>query len=324
MSHPYSRVRFATHALETWREMVWTHFLPLEVAASGPDTLRVRCTMVRFHDSTLAEVATGGHQVVRTPALAARTDAACFKVLWQLDGRSEITQGDARTTLQPGMWTVYDTSRAYSLAAAGGNRFITLLLPQSGLLGWDPRLQHLCGVALPLQGTAQVALGALRGLLRDRSALDPLAQQTLQDSVLALVGAALRNTRLDDDEPAGEGAALRTLRSIQRHIAEHLGDPALTPDALAVSFGMSRRTLYKLFDRARLTPQAYIREMRLQRARAWLADRRETRSVTEIACELNFADAAHFSRLFHQRFGLSPTRWRLECRAPTAHEGQAA
>jgi AraC family transcriptional regulator, transcriptional activator of pobA len=42
-------------------------------------------------------------------------------------------------------------------------------------------------------------------------------------------------------------------------------------------------------------------------------------SVSEIASDLGFDDAAYFSRFFHKRCGMSPSKFRLRLRQPAAH-----
>jgi transcriptional regulator GlxA family with amidase domain len=73
---------------------------------------------------------------------------------------------------------------------------------------------------------------------------------------------------------------------------------------------VSRRTLY-----AALTPDgegvaAAIRRQRLERAHAMLADSSQTQSITEIASTVGLPSAAHFSRIFRARYGVSPSEVR--------------
>ena len=57
---------------------------------------------------------------------------------------------------------------------------------------------------------------------------------------------------------------------------------------------------------------------RLELARRQLEDpRAATRSITSILLGAGFSSAAHFSRMFRQRYGASPREWR-------AHGGHAA
>lgn len=59
-----------------------------------------------------------------------------------------------------------------------------------------------------------------------------------------------------------------------------------------------------------LSPQEYYQRRRVQRACALLLD--AERSVTAVAMELGFADAAHFSRLFKKYASVTPRAYRLK------------
>lgn len=61
-----------------------------------------------------------------------------------------------------------------------------------------------------------------------------------------------------------------------------------------------------------LAPLAYYQRRRVQHACARLLD--AERTVTEIAHELGFADAAHFSRIFSKYAGLTPRAYRAKYR----------
>ncbi|MBC7448043.1 MAG: AraC family transcriptional regulator [Hymenobacteraceae bacterium] len=51
-----------------------------------------------------------------------------------------------------------------------------------------------------------------------------------------------------------------------------------------------------------LTPAAYLREVRLERARQ-LLEARTTQTVAEIACAVGFEDAQYFGKVFFKRYG---------------------
>jgi transcriptional regulator GlxA family with amidase domain len=97
---------------------------------------------------------------------------------------------------------------------------------------------------------------------------------------------------------------------LQRYIRANLADPRLSPTTIADALHVSRRTLY-----ATLSPDdegvaSEIRRQRLERARAMLLDPSRTRSVADIAASVGRPNAAHFSRLFRDRYGHSPSELR--------------
>lgn len=84
-------------------------------------------------------------------------------------------------------------------------------------------------------------------------------------------------------------------------------------DALAKAHGMSRRTLFRLWQRHMpLSPACYVLELRLERARQLLLDTDE--KVLQIASELGFKEENHFRSAFKRRFGVTPGQYRSSFR----------
>jgi transcriptional regulator GlxA family with amidase domain len=93
---------------------------------------------------------------------------------------------------------------------------------------------------------------------------------------------------------------------------QHLEDGISIP-ALAASVGLSRRQLERVFlEKTGMSPaQAYTR-VRMERAKSLLAHSR-THSrlpMIEIALDVGFENASHFTRTFKRIFGQTPSQLR--------------
>ncbi|QEX19279.1 AraC family transcriptional regulator [Hypericibacter terrae] len=84
---------------------------------------------------------------------------------------------------------------------------------------------------------------------------------------------------------------------------------AIDLDDAAAEAGLSAFHFLRLFRRVLgVTPHQYLVRSRLRRAARLLVD--DTRSITEIAYEVGFADLSNFVRSFHRAAGVSPRRFR--------------
>lgn len=98
---------------------------------------------------------------------------------------------------------------------------------------------------------------------------------------------------------------------MQEHARANLSDPDLTPSSAARAQGLSVRYLHQLFRDAGTTFGSWLREQRLLQCHDAVADPyQRARSISDIAFTGGFNDAAHFSRVFSQRFGYPPSRLR--------------
>lgn len=92
-----------------------------------------------------------------------------------------------------------------------------------------------------------------------------------------------------------------------RAIDARYGAP-LTLDDLTAAAGVSRRLLYTLFRRElRGSPHDYLLQVRLSQARK-LIEAGEMR-LNEIATACGLNTPRTLNRVFHQRFGLAPSKW---------------
>jgi transcriptional regulator GlxA family with amidase domain len=115
--------------------------------------------------------------------------------------------------------------------------------------------------------------------------------------------------RSDADSQMGSRAATLGVRNarlleIVRIFDEEI-DQEISLDEVAERVGVSRRQMERLFaHHVGRTPKRYLIDLRLQRARALLAE--TDLPVGEVALACGFASSTQFSRRFRERFGTSP------------------
>lgn len=93
------------------------------------------------------------------------------------------------------------------------------------------------------------------------------------------------------------------------YLHAHYTNPDFYVEELAKCAKMSRRYFEKLFFLEKgMTPRDYIIGLKMELARELL--RGEKLSVNDVACELGYADVYHFSKIFKQKTGVSPSEYR--------------
>ncbi len=108
------------------------------------------------------------------------------------------------------------------------------------------------------------------------------------------------------DEHAEDGAYTAACALFRKRY----GDTALSVEEVAAAVQVSPSQLRRLF-RARCgeSPCRYLSELRLSRAAQLLTGGDVT--VAETAIQCGFSDARYFTRVFKQRYGVPPSRFRL-------------
>ncbi len=169
-------------------------------------------------------------------------------------------------------------------------------------------LGHLPGRS----GMGRLLAGTL-GALED--ALDSLGDDDiapLEHSLSELIAA--RMAARPGDAPTGiSNTQAATFRRVCQFIEGALSDPALSLAAVAAQERVSERLVQKLFEGQGLTFTTYLRQRRLERCRADLANRQYGHlSISDICFRWGFNDAAHFSHAFRDRYRMSPRQYRQQ------------
>lgn len=101
-------------------------------------------------------------------------------------------------------------------------------------------------------------------------------------------------------------AAPRSVRQAQQYIRAHLLD-SLTLESIARASGASVRGLCQAFQQSlQCAPMAYVRQLRLERARQQLLDAPAGTQVTDVALRCGFNHTGRFSMAYRSRYGESP------------------
>ena len=91
----------------------------------------------------------------------------------------------------------------------------------------------------------------------------------------------------------------------------HYANPTLSNTEIARYCGISLNYLQKEFvKRLSTTPKQFLQDVRIERAKHLLSS--TLLNVSEVGTAVGYASLYHFSRVFKQETGLSPTDYRKE------------
>ena len=98
--------------------------------------------------------------------------------------------------------------------------------------------------------------------------------------------------------------------SLRRVLKNYMRFTPLSLDITAEILGITPRTLQRYLKKSGLTYQDVIDQLRYESALPLL--RNQQQNILEIALELGYSDAAHFSRAFRRWAGMSPSEYRRQ------------
>ena len=111
-------------------------------------------------------------------------------------------------------------------------------------------------------------------------------------------------------EPLERGFGITIGNSLRRVLKNYMPFTPLSLDITAEIIGIPPRTLQRYLKKSGLTYQEIIEQLRYEKALPLLQDNQQ--NILEIALELGYSDAAHFSRAFRRWAGMSPRDYRRQ------------
>ena len=172
----------------------------------------------------------------------------------------------------------------------------------------DERYRHLPFIMLTAKANVRSKLHALRVGVDDYL-LKPFEEEELRLKVRKLLERVPAREAVDADSgapPPHSAADTTWLIEVETYLRKNIDDPDLKLERLAHDMHLSlRQTQRRIKQLTGLTAGQYLREMRLQCAQDLVMARRYN-TVKETAAAVGFSNAAYFSRLYRERFGVSP------------------
>ncbi|MEU6010139.1 helix-turn-helix domain-containing protein [Streptomyces sp. NPDC047453] len=299
----------------SWHDMTAKALIPSVVRSDHEENFRASARMLDLGPVEVSALAYPSLETRRTPKLIRSSDPESYQLMLNLRGSHRILQSGQDTTSGPGEVMLFDTSRpwqGWAFADQDTVKGVMVRVPRALLPLPADKVAQLTAVRLPgREGVGAVLSGYLKQLVAGAATYTAADGARLATCTLDLLTAFLAH-HLDaaaSMPPQTRHRAL--LLEIYAFIQQHLGDPDLSPGAVAAAHHISLRSLQRLFQDQDTTVAGWIRARRLECCRRDLADPLlHSRPVRAIAARWGFTDPANFSRAFSAAFGMPPGDYR--------------
>ncbi|MFC5325657.1 helix-turn-helix domain-containing protein [Bradyrhizobium oligotrophicum] len=306
-SYGFSAAEMDTEAnIAAWREATSTFFDVDELAAGEATPFRADVLSYALGSVLLGSARASGQRFRRSAEMIARSGVDHIILQLYVKGGYDGVAGAHPIRVEAGDLCVLDLAQTLETRATAFEN-VTMVVPRPMFDARLLQVDDLHGLVLPRDGALAPLLARHFGALFDcapRMRFDEC--QAVVEGTIALISACLRGEleRRDADRSVAADASLFRIR---QYIEAQLSSPELSADAVALHFGLSRASLYRLF--APIGGIAdYIRSRRLHRAFFDLAGTGSRSSrVGEVARRWQLGTDAHFTRLFKTAYGITPS-----------------
>lgn len=271
----------------------------------------------------ISVVKSHAQEVHRTEAHIDAADEQFFLVSIQVKGCGHIAQDGREAVLMPGMFALYQSSRPYRLTFKNRFEQIVLKLRRAELLNVVSEPEQMTARAISgKRGAGLLFLNGVKALLDTpaNTQVTKLSANAMSDSLINLLAAGLYSL---PNIHSIEVPALHEyhLSRIKEYIESNLHNSQLSLDMIAAELDVSVSLIHRVFSSEVHTPVQYIWEQRLQRAKRHLVSAQfHHETISSLAYRCGFNDAAHFSRAFRARFGVTASDWKKSAGIPSLSE----
>jgi AraC-like DNA-binding protein len=301
----------ARDRIPVFREFIGRKLMRVEIDQHPSHAFHAEVTVRKWPGLDFISARRSPITVGRTRALLSDGDD---RLVFQLDDYpSLVSAAGSEVPLSMGDAILTSNSDAISRTFPSSGELASLFLNRSALSPLLRRGEGALGRVIPANTPVLKLIRTVLTILGEDAVSATSEVQTLTiNYVYDLVAVALGATRDAAAQANERGVPAALLRSIKDHLEDQLWRGDLSPERLAPRFGVSARSIQRLFEGDGTTFTEFLRERRLDRARRMLVSRRfDAMSITDVSLACGFGDLSHFYRLFRARFGITPRDMRM-------------
>ncbi len=246
----------------------------------------------------------------RTKKHISQINDAFYGVILMLSGGQRIVQGSQEVELQAGEMSVWDASRPARFCSDGPVRQVSVLIPHKKLKLYSHNIENVCAQRINgRSGLGLLLASHLQALTEVLPHADSTTQAGASQATIELVSATMR----PDTAQNFKSTLHQTMyRRIQEYVINNLRNPYMSPRSIADAFRITPRYLHKIFEGTGSTVSEWILNRRLEACRTSLLDPAlKHMTITEIAFNWGFNNAAYFSRTYRQKYDATPTETKM-------------
>lgn len=301
--------------VETWRQLMTDAFGPMEVRPSDEGNFSGTVRTVKRAELQFNELSYSGQFLERTSRNIGKLDQEFYTFGRPTCGPLYIKKKNIEYVLEPGCIYLTDQSVPYSAHAKDvAYQSISISIPRIALELREPNLTPFYTLKLSDGNPrAQLLSGYMDQLMSGLYHWSDVEAAGLANKLLDMIVVLMVHEGKNFSSGLESTVRMAQRDAAMAQIKSNFENPALNLASVAASCGLSAGYLEWLFKDANLSVEECIHAERLAKGHQLLgsADYRG-KSVSQLAYQAGFNHAGHFSRLFKERFGMSPRDFRVQ------------
>ncbi len=221
---------------------------------------------------------------------------------------AHLTQNNIHSTIYPGDIVIYDNNQPFTYCFPQGDKQIVIAVPHAVL---DPLVTNVANILnVPLRSGSP--LGKFVGAMFQQAWDAPELDEVFGEDILHTLIKALNTAYLAASDVKSQLVTKHrrdNLSRVKAFVQQNLANLDLSVEMISQNMHMSARTLSRLFSKDNTSVMRWVWLQRLKACHRDLLASPE-RAVSDIAFQHGFSNMPHFSRLFKETYGVTPTQLR--------------
>jgi AraC-like DNA-binding protein len=302
--------------LDAWRDVLWQAFGPIEVNRNADEEFKGAVRTYRRAQLQFNEIHYSGQTLERTAQNIAAFDDEYYTFGRPTAGPLLVKQNGQEFTVESGCLILMNQTMPYSAASETGYHAFSVSIPRSLLLQRTPHLRPFYKLAINDGSPRGALLSSFAEYLeKGIESWSETEAIFLREQMLDLIVLLMINGK-DGQHSAYETSVKAAHRErALAYIKHNHCDPKIDPKLIAATCGISVNYLHKLFQGEDTQIESMIYALRLETSKNMLLDPlHKEKTLQQIAYKTGFSHPSHFSRLFKEKFGMSPSEFRNSSR----------
>ena len=294
-----------------WGALYATRMSHVEFTPGDHSNFDAELRIGQFGPIKLARLTLENCSVERKRNHIVRNSPRLYNFLLQAEGSSTFFHCGKEAKLETGDFVLCDTGLPHYWRTDASSVTVMVRVPGDILRTYLPTPEQYCGRHL---GRATGLTGAVATMVRELSEgsggdILPVYEDRVARYLLEMI--SMSYTMAMEPEQDASAIAWQRRKDVIEFIEDNLRDPDLSPATISEGLRVSPRYLRTVFAAGGEKMSAYILRRRLEEcARQMCMPAWKAHTLTEIAFSWGFNSAPHFTRTFHEKYGVSPREYR--------------
>jgi len=270
-----------------------------------------RLSLGQFGPIQLASMQANRSNIERTRSHISPSARRLYSFLLQARGTSVLDHCGHEAKLDQGDFVLCDSAAPHSFTVDDDSMIIMLRVDAALIKKHLPTPERFCGMRLDNKVGLTATMSAMVENLNEQiqGGFHSDYDGRFARHVLEMLSMAYAIGF--EQQPEGSAIVLSRQTEVVRYIEDNLRDPELSPASVATALRISPRYLRTLFAARGEKASTYIVRRRLEECAKQIRNPSWTgHTLTEIAFAWGFNSPAHFTRTFHEHFGMPPREYR--------------